>query len=209
MLLAIFVAWIEAAQLLYVHIYDPRPPVAAIPFFLDVLTSGRGWLLIVLGGSIGFCFAAIALCISVVSFPLMLDRNVGLVPAVTASLLVSRKNPVAVALWGLLVALALVVGSLPLFVGLAVVMPVLGHSTWRFYRRAIERDPWVARPNEKERTAGDSANASFAPRNHPRASRVDASARRDGATRGQLPLISIFEPVQRRNRQARPRLALT
>jgi len=110
-LLAIFVAWIEAAQLLYVHIYDPRPPVAAIPFFLDVLTSGRGWLLIVLGGSIGFCFAAIALCISIVSFPLMLDRNVGLVPAVAASLRVSRENPVAVALWGLLVALALVVGS--------------------------------------------------------------------------------------------------
>jgi len=49
-LLTIFVAWIEAAELLYVHIYDPRPPIAAIPFFLDVLTSGRGWLLIVLGG---------------------------------------------------------------------------------------------------------------------------------------------------------------
>ena len=156
-LLAIFVAWIETAQLLYVHIYDPRPPVAAIPFFLDVLTSGRGWLLIVLGGSIGFCFAAIVLCISVVSFPLMLDRNVGLVPAVAASLHVSRENPVAVAQWGLLVALALVAGSLPLFLGLAVVMPVLGHSTWRFYRRAIERDPWVARPIEEERSSmGDS-----------------------------------------------------
>ncbi len=156
-LLAIFVAWTEAAELLYVHIYDPRPPVGAIPFVLDVLTSGRGWLLIVLGASIGFCFAAIALCISVVSFPLMLDRKVGLIPAVAASLRVSRENPVAVALWGLLVALALVVGSLPLFVGLAVVMPVLSHSTWRFYRRAIERDPWVARPIEEERTAGDSA----------------------------------------------------
>ena len=79
-LLAIFVAWTEAAELLYVHIYDPRPPVGAIPFVLDVLTSGRGWLLIVLGASIGFCLAAIALCISVVSFPLMLDCNVGLVP---------------------------------------------------------------------------------------------------------------------------------
>ncbi len=119
-LLAIFVAWIEAAELLYVHIYDPRPPVAAIPFILDVLTSGRGWLLIVLGGSIGFCFAAIALSISVVSFPQMLDRNVGLVPAVAASLRVSRENPVAVALWGAIVAASLVVASIPLFVGLAV-----------------------------------------------------------------------------------------
>jgi uncharacterized membrane protein len=141
MLLAIFASWIEAAHLLYVDLYGPAPPVSAIPFLHDVLTSGRGWMLIVLGGAIGFCFAALALCISVVSFPLMLDRDVGFVPAVATSLRVSRENPVAVALWGLIVAVTLVVGSLPLFIGLAVAMPLLGHSTWRFYRRVIERDP--------------------------------------------------------------------
>ncbi len=131
----------------------------------------------------------------------MLDRNVGLISAVAASLRVSRENPVAVALWGLLVALALVVGSLPLFVGLAVVMPVLSHSTWRFYRRAIERDPWSRVPLKRSERQAIPRNASMATRNHPRASRVDASARRDG--------ISIFGPVQRQNRQARPRLELT
>ena len=146
LLFVIFAAWIEAAHLLYVGLYGPAPPVSAIPFFHDVLTSGRGWLLVILGGAIGFCFAALALCISVVSFPLMLDRDVGLIPAVATSLRVSRENSVAVALWGLIVAAALVVGSLPLFIGLAVVMPALGHSTWRFYRRAIEHDPSVARP---------------------------------------------------------------
>jgi len=146
LLFVIFGAWIEAAHLLYVGLYGPAPPASAIPFFHDVLTSGRGWLLIILGGAIGFCFATLALCISVVSFPLMLDRDVGLVPAVAASLRVSRENPVAIALWGLIVATALVVGTLPLFIGLAVAMPALGHSTWRFYRRAIERDPSVARP---------------------------------------------------------------
>ncbi len=132
LLFVIFAAWIEAAHLLYVGLYGPAPPVSAIPFFHDILTSGRGWMLVVLGGAIGFCFAALALCISVVSFPLMLDRNVGLVPAVAASLRVSLENPVAVALWGLIVAVTLAVGSLPLFIGLAVVMPALGHSTWRF-----------------------------------------------------------------------------
>jgi uncharacterized membrane protein len=148
-LLTIFAVWIEAAQLLYVQIYGPRPPAAAIPFLHDVLTSGRGWLLIILGGAIGFCLAALALCLSVVSFPLMLERDVGLVPAVAASLRVSRQNPAAVALWGFLVAAALVAGSLPLFIGLSVVMPALGHSTWRFYRRTIERDPSVERPIEE------------------------------------------------------------
>jgi hypothetical protein len=97
--------------------------------------------LIVVGVLAGFCFAALALAISVVSFPLMLDRDLGLVPALEASLRVTRANPLAVAVWGGIVAAALVLGSLPLFFGLAVVMPVLGHATWRFYRKAIERDP--------------------------------------------------------------------
>jgi uncharacterized membrane protein len=141
LLLAIFAAWIFAAELIYVWAYGPNPPAAALPFLTDVLTTGRGWLLIVVGGLVGFCFAALALCISVVSFPLMLDRDVGLVPALEASLRVTRANPFAVALWGLIVALALILGSLPLFLGLAVVMPVLGHATWRLYRKAIERDP--------------------------------------------------------------------
>jgi len=140
-LFVIFALWIGVAELLYVRLYGPNPPAAAVPFLGDVLTSGRGWLLIVLGGLAGLCFAAVALCISVISFPLMLDRDVGLVPAVVASMRLVRENPGAIALWGLIVAAALVIGSLPLFLGLALVMPVLGHATWRLYRRAVQRDP--------------------------------------------------------------------
>jgi uncharacterized membrane protein len=141
LLLAIFAAWLFAAELIYVWLYGPDPPVAAIPFLEDVLTTTRGWILIVVGGFIGFCFAALALAISVVAFPTMLDRDVGLVPALQTSLRVTRANPLAVVFWGLIVAVALVLGSLPVFFGLAVVMPVLGHATWRFYRKAVERDP--------------------------------------------------------------------
>ena len=140
-LFVIFALWIGVAELLYVYVYGPNPPSAAVPFLDDVLTSGRGWLLIVLGGLVGLCFAAVALCISIVSFPLMLDRDVGLVPAVVASMRLARANPGTVALWGLIVAAALVIGSLPLFLGLALVMPALGHATWRLYRRAVQRDP--------------------------------------------------------------------
>jgi uncharacterized membrane protein len=141
LLLAIFAAWIFAAELIYVWLYGPNPPAAATSFFQEVLTTDRGRTLIVVGVLIGFCFAALALAISVVSFPLMLDRDLGLVPALEASLRVTRANPLAGALWGLIVAVALVLGSLPLFFGLAVVLPVLGHATWRLYRKAIERDP--------------------------------------------------------------------
>ena len=109
--------------------------------------------LVVTGGSIGFCFAALALCLSVISFPLMLDRDIGLVPAIAASLRLSRECPVAVAL-GLIVAAALVVASLPLFIGLAVAVPTLGHSTWRLYRRAVEREARLDPPVEQRRAGG-------------------------------------------------------
>jgi uncharacterized membrane protein len=141
LLLAIFGAWMFAAELIYVWLYGPNPPTAAVPFLQDVLATHRGWTLIDVGVLVGFCFAALTLAISVVSFPLMLDRDVGLVPALDASWRVTQANPFIVALWGLIVAVALVLGSLPLFFGLAIVMPVLGHATWRLYRKAIERDP--------------------------------------------------------------------
>ena len=140
-LLALFALWIGTAQYLYTWLYGPKAPAAAAPFLHDVLTTSRGWTLIVVGCAVGFCFAAVSLMISVVAFPLMLDRDVGLAPAIVASTRLTRDNPGPVALWGALVVAALVVGSLPLFIGLAVVMPILGHATWRLYRRAVERDP--------------------------------------------------------------------
>jgi uncharacterized membrane protein len=84
----------------------------------------------------------------------MLDRDVGLVPAVVASMRLARENPAAIALWGFIVAAALVVGSLPLFLGLAVVMPVLGHATWRLYRRAVQREPAREVPIDSSGGAG-------------------------------------------------------
>ncbi len=141
LLLVVFTFWIWVAEFLYVRAYGPAAPQAALPFLRDVLTTSRGGTLLISGCLIGFCFAALALCLSVVSFPLMLDRDVGLAPAVVASVRLSLRNPGPVALWGALVAAALVAGSLPLFMGLAVVMPVLGHATWRFYRRAVAREP--------------------------------------------------------------------
>ncbi|MDE3175466.1 MAG: DUF2189 domain-containing protein [Pseudomonadota bacterium] len=140
-LVAIFAAWIASAQALYVSLYGPAAPSSAHAFLSDVVSTDRGLRLIALGGGVGFVFAALVLCVSVVSFPLMLDRDIGLVPAVATSLRVCWKNPLVVATWGVIVAGLLILGTLPLFIGLAVVMPVLGHATWRFYRRAVERDP--------------------------------------------------------------------
>lgn len=140
-LLVLFGAWIGVAQLLYMGLFGLEPPAAAIPFTQDLLTTPRGWLLIFSGGLIGLCFAAVALCITLVSFPLMLDRDVGLVPAIVASMRLARENPWPVLLWGLIVTIGLALGAATLFIGLAFIVPVLGHATWRLYRRAVARDP--------------------------------------------------------------------
>jgi hypothetical protein len=105
-----------------------------------VLGTPEGQKLIVVGNAVGFLFAVLAFALSVISFPLLLDRNVGVAVAIITSIRVILRNPVMMALWGLLVAGALLLGSVPFFIGLAVVMPVLGHSTWHLYRKVVEPD---------------------------------------------------------------------
>lgn len=141
MLMALFVVWLMAAHELYARLYDDAVPASFTGFVHDVLTTQRGWTLIILGNLIGLAFALVALSTTVIAFPLLLDRDVGVYAAVETSVRAMMLNPVPMLLWGLIVAVALVVGSLPLLVGLAVVLPVLGHSTWHLYRKLIEPAP--------------------------------------------------------------------
>jgi len=136
-LLAIFVAWIAAARGIYEATLGGAAPRSIGVFLWLVFNTSEGWTLIVVGNLVGFLFAVLVLSLSVVSFPLMLDRNVGVETAIRTSLRAVATNPLPMALWGLIVAVALFLGCLPLFVGLAVVMPVLGHATWHLYRKTV------------------------------------------------------------------------
>jgi len=136
-LVGIFLFWMIVAQLLYIVTLGPHPPVSISQFAHDVLHTSAGWTMIVVGIGLGFLFAVLVLAISVVSFPMLLDRNVPLDVAVRTSMRVATANPGIMAAWGVIIAAALVVGSIPLLVGLVVVMPVLGHATWHLYRHAV------------------------------------------------------------------------
>ncbi len=141
LLLVLFGAWIGVANAIYVSIFGHAPAASIPDFATRVLTTPEGWSLIIVGCGVGFLFAVVSLCVSVVSFPLMLDRHATAIDAIRTSMWAVMKNPVAMAGWGLIVAALLVIGSLPLFVGLAVVLPVLGHATWHLYRKVVEPDP--------------------------------------------------------------------
>jgi uncharacterized membrane protein len=147
LLMLIFIAWLATAQAIYQSLFGVLAPSSLTGFAHDVLTTDAGWELIILGNGLGFVYALVVLTISVVSFPLLLDRDVGAAAALWTSIRAVSANPVTMAVWGLIVAVLLVIGSLPFFFGLAIVVPILGHSTWHLYRKVVEppRDLHYAR----------------------------------------------------------------
>lgn len=137
MLLVLLGLWLWSASLLYAALFAVAEPASLRGFISDVVATPAGWKLIVYGNAIGFVFAVVVLMVSAVSFPLALDRNVSFGVAVATSIAAFRKNPVTMLVWGVIIAGLLVLGTLPLLVGLALVMPVLGHATWHLYRRVV------------------------------------------------------------------------
>jgi uncharacterized membrane protein len=135
----LFGAWMLCAWALYIATLGDAAPTSPADFAIRLFTTPAGWTLIVVGNLAGLVFAALALAVSVVSFPMLVDRRAGPLMAVETSLRAVAANPSTFAAWGLIVAALLVIGSIPLFVGLAVVLPILGYSTWRLYTRVVER----------------------------------------------------------------------
>jgi uncharacterized membrane protein len=141
LLMAVFLVWLAVAQSIYVAYFGYAPAASMPDFVHQVFATPAGWALIIVGNGIGFLFALVVLTISVVSFPLLLDRDVGVAVAILTSIRAVQANPATLALWGLIVAVLLAIGSLPFFLGLTVVLPVLGHATWHLYRKVVEPDP--------------------------------------------------------------------
>lgn len=137
LLFVIFIAWLIAAYAIYAVTLGTEAPDSVGAFLASVFTTPGGWAMIIVGNAVGFLFAVLVLTISVVSFPMLLDRDVGLTRAVETSIRAVTVNPKTMAIWGLIVTGGLVLGSIPLLLGLIIVMPVLGHATWHLYRKVV------------------------------------------------------------------------
>lgn len=136
-LTGIFLLWLATAMGIYALTLGPAMPESYMGFLTDVFTTPAGWTLIVVGTGVGFVFALIVLTISVISFPLLLDRHVTLMSAIGASVRAVTANPKTMLVWGMIIAAGLVIGAIPLLLGLIIVVPVLGHATWHLYRKVI------------------------------------------------------------------------
>ena len=150
LLLAIFALWLVAAGALYVLLWGWwNPPWlssfvwydshSAGDFLTRLFTTKEGWALILLGNLVGLGFAALVVGISGVSLPMLVDCDVSATQAVSTSWRAARENPGVLFRWGLIVAALLVLGSIPLFIGLAVVLPWLGYATWHLYTKLVDR----------------------------------------------------------------------
>lgn len=140
-LFALFIVWLLVAKALYVSIFGASTPASMSMFLHEVFRTEQGRDLMLWGNLIGLAFAIIALATTVIAFPLLLDRDVGVVAAVEASARAVMINPLQMLFWGLIVAICLVLGSILFFAGLAVVIPILGHATWHLYRKVVEPNP--------------------------------------------------------------------
>ena len=136
-LMVLFIGWMMTALMLYNATLGPEAPVSAMAFVTDIFTTTAGLEMLVFGMALGFVFACLVLTTSLVSFPMLVDRHVGLPTAVATSVQVAWRNPVTVAIWGLIVAVLLALGFATLMVGLIFVLPILAHATWHLYRRAV------------------------------------------------------------------------
>jgi uncharacterized membrane protein len=145
-LTSIFLLWLATAMVIYRLIFGPAMPTSFHSFVTNLFTTHAGWALIAVGISVGLIFALVVLAISVVSFPLLLDRPVNVSTAVRTSTRAVMLNPVPMLTWGLIVAGGLMLGAIPALAGLIMVMPVLGHATWHLYRKVI-RPRTVTRPS--------------------------------------------------------------
>lgn len=139
MLIGLFAAWLIAAYLIYTVTVGTGEPMTTSNLLQRVFGTPEGWAMIVIGNLVGLVFAIITLVLTLVSFPMVVDRPVDTPTAIDTSIRAVRANPTVTAAWGLRVGVLLVLGALPFFIGLAVVLPVLGYATWHLYTRLVER----------------------------------------------------------------------
>ena len=138
MLFVLFTLWLTAAQGLYEALIGSSPPRTFNAFLAQILGEPAGQTLLVAGTLLGAAFALVTLCTTVIAFPLLLDRDVGAYVAIETSFRAVLHNPLPMLAWGIMVGAGLFLGSLPLFVGLAVVIPIFGHATWHLYRKLVD-----------------------------------------------------------------------
>lgn len=146
-LIGIFIAWVFTAAAIYGTLFGSHTSSSIEIFLHQLFTTPKGWAMMIIGNLIGLGFALVAMAISVIALPLVVDKDVDAGRAMRTSIRAVRMNFSVMIRWGLIVAALLVVGAIPIFVGLAAILPILGYSTWHLYTRVVDRSGLASQPH--------------------------------------------------------------
>jgi uncharacterized membrane protein len=136
--LFVFVVWMYQVRLLIALLLGLNASFSSLREFITVvLTTNEGLLFLAIGNAVGAALSLILFSLTVVSFPLLLDRDVDFVTAMVTSVRAVVTSPVPMIGWAAVIVVLLAVSAIPYFLGLVVTLPVLGHATWHLYRRII------------------------------------------------------------------------
>jgi uncharacterized membrane protein len=136
--LFLFVVWMYQVRLLIALFLGVSASFGNLQEFVSVvLTTNEGLVFLAVGNCIGAGLALVLFSLTVVSFPLLLDRDVDFVTAMVTSVRAVVKSPVPMIGWAAAIVLLLAISALPYFLGLIVTLPILGHATWHLYRRIV------------------------------------------------------------------------
>jgi uncharacterized membrane protein len=136
--LFVFVIWMYQVRLLIALLLGLNASFGSLHEFITmVLTTNEGVLFLAIGNAVGAALSLILFSLTVVSFPLLLDRDVDFVTAMVTSVRAVVASPLPMIGWAALIVVLLIVSALPWFLGLLVTLPVLGHATWHLYRKIV------------------------------------------------------------------------
>lgn len=135
----LFIFWIWMYQIrTLVAVFFGSSGFADFSGFVEaVLTTNTGWTFLLVGHAVGAVISLVLFVLTVISCPLLLDKDVDFVTAMMASIRSVLASPIIMLGWGAFVSLAIILSAVPAFIGLLFVLPVLGHATWHLYRRLI------------------------------------------------------------------------
>lgn len=137
-MMLLYAAWLFLAEFIYMSLFGADHPVSLAAFVTELTTTRRGGALIFYGVGVGAIFAFTALAISVFAFPLLLDKPTTSLTAVSVSIRAVTTNFIVMLIWAIIVVASLAVGASLFLIGLAAVLPILGHATWHLYRKVVE-----------------------------------------------------------------------
>jgi uncharacterized membrane protein len=133
-----FVIWMSQVGFLIALLIGLNASFSNLREFIAMaLTTNEGLLLLAIGNAVGAALSLILFSLTVVSFPLLLDRDVDFVTAMVTSVRAVVTSPMPMIGWAAVIVVLLIVSALPYFLGLLVTLPVLGHATWHLYRRVV------------------------------------------------------------------------